>query len=308
MLLYTSERMLASPVSTPDQLTASANDYAFAATPALPGGNDELTFQRLSSDASRTITGIAAKGHAFVYVLANVGSFDIVLADQSSSSAAANRIVTGTAASLTISAAASVTLVYDVTSARWRVVSGVSVGAVAGAFPLLAPDSTASTPNYAFSTAPTAGFGRIAGDTNYVEGGLRVIKFGSAGEVLVRSGGAFSFAAGNEVSAAADLSLFRDAADSLAQRRGTNPQAFRIYNTFTDASNYERGSLGWASNILVLAPTAAGSGTQRALQICSAAAQPLGFYGHAAIAQQTGVAVTAGGIHAALVALGLFTA
>lgn len=34
----------------------------------------------------------------------------------------------------------------------------------------------------------------------------------------------------------------------------------------------------------------------------------LGFYGHAVIAQQTGVAVTAGGIHAALVALGLITA
>jgi hypothetical protein len=34
----------------------------------------------------------------------------------------------------------------------------------------------------------------------------------------------------------------------------------------------------------------------------------LGFYNTAPIAQQTGVAVTAGGIHAALVALGLITA
>src|SRR5690242_144311 len=34
----------------------------------------------------------------------------------------------------------------------------------------------------------------------------------------------------------------------------------------------------------------------------------LGFYGHAVIAQQTGVAVSAAGIHAACVALGLFTA
>lgn len=34
----------------------------------------------------------------------------------------------------------------------------------------------------------------------------------------------------------------------------------------------------------------------------------VGFYGTAPIAQQTGVAVTAGGIHAALVALGLITA
>ncbi len=34
----------------------------------------------------------------------------------------------------------------------------------------------------------------------------------------------------------------------------------------------------------------------------------VGFYGTTPIAQQTGVAVTAGGVHAALVALGLITA
>lgn len=39
-----------------------------------------------------------------------------------------------------------------------------------------------------------------------------------------------------------------------------------------------------------------------------AAADKVGFYGHATIAQQTGVAVSAAGIHAALVALGLITA
>lgn len=39
-----------------------------------------------------------------------------------------------------------------------------------------------------------------------------------------------------------------------------------------------------------------------------AAADKVGFYGHATVAQQTGVAVSAAGIHAALVALGLITA
>lgn len=42
-----------------------------------------------------------------------------------------------------------------------------------------------------------------------------------------------------------DLALYRDAADTLAQRRSTNAQTFRVYNTYTDASNYERGSVGW---------------------------------------------------------------
>lgn len=40
----------------------------------------------------------------------------------------------------------------------------------------------------------------------------------------------------------------------------------------------------------------------------TADATGIGFYGHASVALQTGVAVTAGGIHAALVALGLITA
>ena len=66
--------------------------------------------------------------------------------------------------------------------------------------------------------------------------------------------------------ASADLRLFRDAADTLAQYRGTNAQTFRIYNTFTDASNYERGFLRWSSNILQIGSEKAGTGTRRTLE------------------------------------------
>lgn len=51
-----------------------------------------------------------------------------------------------------------------------------------------------------------------------------------------------------------------------------------------------------------VAPTGAG------LTIGAGATSKLGFYGHAVVAQQTGVSVDAAGIHAACVALGLFTA
>lgn len=47
-----------------------------------------------------------------------------------------------------------------------------------------------------------------------------------------------------------------------------------------------------------------GTGTK----IGTAADQKLAFYGSTPLVQQTGVAVTAGGIHAALVSLGLITA
>jgi hypothetical protein len=63
-----------------------------------------------------------------------------------------------------------------------------------------------------------------------------------------------------------DLSLFRDAADTLAQRRGVNAQAFRIYNTFTDASNYERGFVRWNANVLQIGAEAAGTGVSRDVQ------------------------------------------
>lgn len=68
-----------------------------------------------------------------------------------------------------------------------------------------------------------------------------------------------SSAAGNS----GDLTLYRDAADTLAQRRGTNAQAFRVYNTYTDASNYERHVTMWSSNICYVKNENAGTGSAR---------------------------------------------
>ena len=66
---------------------------------------------------------------------------------------------------------------------------------------------------------------------------------------------------------AADTILTRDAANTLAQRNGTNAQAFNIYNTYTDASNYERGIVGWSSNFFDINSNAAGTGTARSIRI-----------------------------------------
>lgn len=48
---------------------------------------------------------------------------------------------------------------------------------------------------------------------------------------------------------------------------GTNAQTFNIYNTYTDASNYERAKLGWNANVFEIKPEAAGTGTTRVLHI-----------------------------------------
>jgi hypothetical protein len=83
--------------------------------------------------------------------------------------------------------------------------------------------------------------------------------------VAVTNGASFGFV-GSGI-AAPDVSLFRDAADTLAQRRGVNAQAFRIYNTFTDASNYERGKVAWSANVLQIGTENAGTGLARALEL-----------------------------------------
>jgi hypothetical protein len=57
-----------------------------------------------------------------------------------------------------------------------------------------------------------------------------------------------------------DLTLLRDAANTLAQRRTTNAQTFRIYGTYTNASNYVRASLSSTSTAVTLAAETAGTG------------------------------------------------
>jgi hypothetical protein len=49
-------------------------------------------------------------------------------------------------------------------------------------------------------------------------------------------------------------------ANTLAQRNGTNAQTFRVYNTYTDASNYERLNVGWEASGSLISFTAAGTG------------------------------------------------
>lgn len=64
---------------------------------------------------------------------------------------------------------------------------------------------------------------------------------------------------------ALDTILARDAANTLALRNGTNAQTFNVYNTYTDASNYERAALTWSSNIAYLRAQNAGTGSARLL-------------------------------------------
>jgi hypothetical protein len=64
-----------------------------------------------------------------------------------------------------------------------------------------------------------------------------------------------------------DLALERDAAGILAQRNGTAAQTLRVYNTYTDASNFEVGYFSWGSNVCSVGTHASGTGSFRKLAL-----------------------------------------
>ena len=68
---------------------------------------------------------------------------------------------------------------------------------------------------------------------------------------------------------ALDAGLSREGAGILGQRTGVVAQAFRVYNTYTDASNYERSAMYWSANQLYIGSEKAGTGTARTVNIGS---------------------------------------
>ena len=112
---------------------------------------------------------------------------------------------------------------------------------------------------------------RISGSaSNYsgfalFEGGTQIGLFGRSG-LGVQSTGSIGI---GPVSGASngDTLLYRDAAGTFAQRNGTTAQAFNLYNTFTDANNFERLAIKWASNVLLIDAEKGTTGTQRHIRI-----------------------------------------
>ena len=104
---------------SPSQITGDQNDYN-------PTGLYTASTLRLSSDASRNITGLGWAWDGKIIIIHNVGSNNIVLVDESASSTAANRFAFS--ANKTLAADQSITLRYDATTSRWREISSSSGG------------------------------------------------------------------------------------------------------------------------------------------------------------------------------------
>jgi len=98
-----------------------------------------------------------------------------------------------------------------------------------------------------------------------------IAQFGvTTNQLIIKNTSVFSWSSGELVGVGADLVLARDAANTLAQRNGTNAQTFNLYNTFTNSSNYERLAITHASNVITFASEAAGTGTVRNFEFSEA--------------------------------------
>lgn len=77
------------------------------------------TFIRMQSDASRQVTGFTGGLDGRQIMIRNFGTNNIVFMISSGSSTAANQFLFSTGTNITVASNQSITLMYDVTTARW---------------------------------------------------------------------------------------------------------------------------------------------------------------------------------------------
>jgi hypothetical protein len=157
---------------------------------------------------------------------------------------------TGLKFNVTNTASAAASLVVDVQ------VGGVSI--------LKADKTGVITAGAAVIRAPYGYLNNLAGGMLFTSGYTQLTGLdGSAGLAIATAGGNVLFPTSLSFGAnyyTPDVYLRRDAANTLAQRNGTNAQTSRIYGTYTDASNYVRAALAATSTAVTLTAETAGTG------------------------------------------------
>jgi hypothetical protein len=113
---------LSSRAVTMSAFTGTQNNYTIGS----------YSSARISGSSTPVITGISANNqNGKILNLANVGSVAIQISNDSSGSTASNRVITGSGANYSIPAGAEVSLQYDSSSSRWRMISAGVFGGVA---------------------------------------------------------------------------------------------------------------------------------------------------------------------------------
>ena len=114
----TTDITLRDPFSTitPPALTINTNDYN-------PTNGPQANIWRISSTGAVNVTGIGSSGlsgQTQWLTLINIGTQNISITNQDGLSTAGFRIITGTGGTIVLGADATMTLVYDPLTIRWR--------------------------------------------------------------------------------------------------------------------------------------------------------------------------------------------
>jgi len=174
---------------------------------------------------------------------------------------------TGELINITDTASAAASLIQD-----WQV-GGASKMQLRKDGALLISDGSATSPTIAALNQPTKGFHHVVSTDWWCLGsGNRDIAFGgsSFGGFYVRKEVGIGWSTTTDAySGAAGAAFWQDANYIVAIRTGINASGFRVYNTYTDASNYQRASLDWTTNAgsFTISTAAAGTGTATAIYI-----------------------------------------
>lgn len=184
-------------------------------------------------------------------------------------SAAGVTVSSALTASSTLAVTGATTLTGAATLSSTLAVTGISTFSAA----LRAADGSVALPAYSFTNDSDTGFYSLGSDQVVVTtGNFAEARFDIDFFTISRDS-SFGWST-TDATAASDLTLYRDAANTLAQRNGTNAQTLRLYNTYTDASNYERFNVLWSGNELFLTGQSAGTGTSRTIYFGTIGASP----------------------------------
>lgn len=127
-----------------------------------------------------------------------------------------------------------------------------------------AADGSNTTPTYSFGSQTGTGFYSVSsGNVGFSCNGTYGINFGTG---IIQLTNSFRLGA---TAAAPDVFITREGANILTLRNGSSAQGYRAYNTFTDASNYEKADFGWSGNVFIIGTTALGTGVSRRLRLTS---------------------------------------